>query len=652
MTPPTLSSPNWIGRLSTPTLIVALFVLALSGCVLGLVVWKGYDSRKIALAQSETEIRNLVHSLAEHAAHSVQGVDVVMDDIVSFLRWRPVPVPAFNDRLREIVGNLPQLSELAVIDAQGDVRYASVAPLPRFNNADRGYFLHHRDHADRKLLISGPIQSRNSGRWTIALSRRLETSDGGFAGVVVGTIESNYFSDFYKTIDLGPGGSVSLMRNDGRLLTQWPSLQAGRDMSDSVLFRGELRDSPGGYQRITSPFDGLMKYLAYERISRYPLVVTVARTEESVLAGWREAVRSDAVVASGMLTCVALLAAVLAAQLRSRQQVETLLREREARFRLIDAHIGDIVILLDRDRNLDFVSMSIETVLGIKPEHVLGRGYIALLHPEDLDALRHTADLLRASSVNRRVEFRTWRADGTLVWLEAHFRPTGGADADGADVVGALRDVTRRKAMEDEVEALNARLAELARTDGLTGLPNRRSLDGFIVRAFDADRQLAVLMIDVDDFKGFNDHFGHQAGDDALKQLGGLLAKTVAEARGFAARYGGEEFTVVLPDAGRTAATDFAEALQAAVRALGIRNPASARGGLTVSIGVASKDDGTADATSLLREADIALYEAKRSGRDCIVVAPAAAFVADAAPLAPDHPPAEAAPPQRPARTA
>ena len=86
MSPRPLLFRSWIGRVSTATLVVAIFVIALSASVLGLVVWKGYDSRKIALAQNETEIRNLAHSLAEHATHTFQGADVVLDDIVSFLK--------------------------------------------------------------------------------------------------------------------------------------------------------------------------------------------------------------------------------------------------------------------------------------------------------------------------------------------------------------------------------------------------------------------------------------------------------------------------------------------------------------------------------------------------------------------------------------
>jgi diguanylate cyclase (GGDEF)-like protein/PAS domain S-box-containing protein len=345
-------------------------------------------------------------------------------------------------------------------------------------------------------------------------------------------------------------------------------------------------------------------------------------------------VRSDIVVATGMLACIVLLAAVLAAQLRNRQTFETLLRERDARHRLIDANIGDVVVLLDGYGVVSFVSKSVEAVLGFTPEELMGRTYLDLLHPDDVVGLRSMGKRLADSRAGLRAEFRMERADGTMVWLEANFRFTRNDGTASRNIVCTLRDVTRRKAMEDEVEALNSRLAELARTDGLTGLPNRRALDDFIARVFDTDKQVSVLMIDVDYFKGYNDRLGHQAGDVGLKLISSLLAREVDRIGGLAARYGGEEFAIILPGANAAAAIALAEAARIKISELGLSNPAAPNGHLTVSIGVASRSATTRDAGTLIRDADIALYEAKHRGRNCSV--PASAFVGDAGPLVPD----------------
>ncbi|WP_022722425.1 GGDEF domain-containing protein [Rhodopseudomonas sp. B29] len=329
-----------------------------------------------------------------------------------------------------------------------------------------------------------------------------------------------------------------------------------------------------------------------------------------------------------------LLAALLAVQLRQRERIAGMLREREARYRLIETNIADIVILADRDGTLTFVSMSVRSVLGITPDEMLGRNCLEIVHPDDIEAVRHYGTRLGQNGAGRRVEFRTTHADGTLIWLEAHFRIVADAQGSGRHMVGTLRDITRRKQVEDEVEALNFRLAQMATTDALTGLPNRRALDDHLGRSFDEHLRVAVLMIDVDEFKSFNDNLGHQAGDLGLQRIAELLAHAVAGTKGIAARYGGEEFAIILPGADVAAALTFAEKLRMGVRDLKIANPAARRGIVTISIGIADKTGSAPNAATLLRDADMALYEAKRRGRDCCVTA--ALLITDDAPLAPD----------------
>jgi diguanylate cyclase (GGDEF)-like protein len=173
--------------------------------------------------------------------------------------------------------------------------------------------------------------------------------------------------------------------------------------------------------------------------------------------------------------------------------------------------------------------------------------------------------------------------------------------------------------MQDELTALNARLAELATIDGLTGLANRRTLDGFLSRTFAQDEKLAVLLIDIDHFKGYNDTMGHQAGDLCLKRVASVLADATINTSALAARYGGEEFAIILPGVTEADAMTIAEAVRLRVRALEIPNTAATRGYLSISIGVASRNAQTANEAVLLGEADLALYEAKRRGRDNVV---------------------------------
>jgi diguanylate cyclase (GGDEF)-like protein len=166
-----------------------------------------------------------------------------------------------------------------------------------------------------------------------------------------------------------------------------------------------------------------------------------------------------------------------------------------------------------------------------------------------------------------------------------------------------------------------AQMRALARTDSLTGLATRRVFDEVIVRehaiAKRSKRALALLFIDVDYFKSFNDAYGHQAGDQALVKIAGVIAAGIRYGSDSAARYGGEEFVLLLADTPQSDAIDVAERLRLAVAALDIPHTHSPLGHLTISMGVANYDGNTTlDVNGLIELADEWLYQAKRLGRN------------------------------------
>lgn len=627
-------STKFARRLASPSVIVTLFVLTMSACVIGLVAWKTTDARTTALEHNEVDIRNLTHSLSEHATHTIQAVDVAISDIVAFLgQYSPTP-DRFNRHLSEVAASLPQIEDIVVHDATGETIFTSRRNARQHNNADRDYFAFHRDNPDRDLLVSGPVVSRTSGLQSIVLTKRVQDLSGKFIGVVAATIPSSYFTSFYKSIELGDHSSIALMRTDGHGLIRWPETHVISNPSKMPLFRDKLPNSPTGYYRTRSYFDDLIKYFGYERLPNYPLVVTVAQPEENVLAGWRSHLRTDLAVAATSLCSVILLALLLSAQLRLRARVETTLREREEQYRLLADNIADVVLVLDRDKICRYVSQSATTILRWDPKQIVGTSCFDHIYPDDIVAVKLAYSRLTDTTDARTIVFRMIRGDLSLAWVEANFKraPLSHGDDSATDIVAVLRDVTRRREMEDQLNALNSRLAELATTDSLTGLANRRTLDVFLRREFAATNQLAVLLLDIDHFKGFNDTQGHQAGDQCLRRVAEVLAEATANSRGLSARYGGEEFALILPGLSEEAALDLAETVRLKVQSLGLANTASEHGCVTVSIGVAAKLPGTSSEVALLGEADQALYEAKRSGRNrCIP----GSSLHDAASLAP-----------------
>jgi diguanylate cyclase (GGDEF)-like protein/PAS domain S-box-containing protein len=615
------TSPGGLLRRITPGMIVIFFALVMTACILGVVVWKALEAKANALERGGTDIQNLAHSLAEHAAHTIQSADIAMSGMVDALKYRS-PVPErFNKYLAETVAALPQLREIGVLDPDGEWRYSSLPETPRHNNSDRAYFVYHRDNDGPKLRISEPFRSRLTGRSTILLSKRINRQDGGFGGVLTAAIDTDYFNNFYRTFQLGPDGGISLLRNDGLVLVRWPMSDRSNDLSKTDLFKTHLKQSSVGCYKIVSPFDGVVKYFGYEETSQFPLVVTVAMSEDWLLSGWLATLRTDAIVAGVLLCMIILLAALLSSQFSFRMKVERILREREAHYRLLANNIADVIILIDARGMLRFVSQSVEPVLGLRGPELIGKSCLDLVHPDDKESVMAASARLSGPGAVSTLAFRIARLDGTLVWVECNFKLASQGDAAAEmEFVGVLRDITERKRMEDELNLLNRRLTQLAATDGLTGLTNRRAFDGFLRREYESCEEIAVLLFDIDNFKGYNDSYGHQAGDRCLQAVAKVIGDATSSTSGLSARYGGEEFAVVLPNVCEDDALKVAEAIRLTVRALGLANSAASRGYVTISAGIASRTRSTLSEGALVGEADIALYEAKRLGRNRTIV--------------------------------
>ncbi|MGY4284378.1 diguanylate cyclase (GGDEF)-like protein [Bradyrhizobium sp. LM2.7] len=187
-------------------------------------------------------------------------------------------------------------------------------------------------------------------------------------------------------------------------------------------------------------------------------------------------------------------------------------------------------------------------------------------------------------------------------------------------VVAVVRDVTEQRDLQDK-------LASLATTDGLTGLANRSTFDERLAEEWARARrdgtQLSLLLIDLDHFKAFNDHYGHLAGDGCLRALGRILSAEAKRPADVAARYGGEEFAVLLPNTDAQGCARVGEEIRAALHDLA--HAACPKSALTAGHCEPRRRDGapiptTTDGSTLVAAADRALYAAKDSGRDRLVM--------------------------------
>ena len=282
----------------------------------------------------------------------------------------------------------------------------------------------------------------------------------------------------------------------------------------------------------------------------------------------------------------------------------------ERRFRSLVQHASDIIMIVSADGLIRYVSPSVQRVLGHRVETLLGSAFVDLMHPEDREwAVPFLAGPAHRCTQLPPVAWRLRRVDGS--WL--HGETVGSNLLDDSAVAGlvlATRDVSERKTLEE-------RLAHHAFHDSLTGLANRRQFQERVQAALLDPRRrasgLAVLFLDLDDFKTVNDSLGHSAGDELLVYVAQRL-KRCLRAHDLPARIGGDEFAVLLDNAGSEAEV---EAIAHRIVSV-LDEPHTVQGTEVLaraSIGIAIPGVDEYDGDSLLRNADTSMYSVKRTGK-------------------------------------
>ena len=322
---------------------------------------------------------------------------------------------------------------------------------------------------------------------------------------------------------------------------------------------------------------------------------------------------------------------VVVRNIDERMRAEQRLKESETRYRLLADNSTDMVFQLDRHFVRQYVSPACRELLGYEPEEMMGVKPVSMAHPDDAPRLALVFQTLMSGHADRQsIINRIRHRDGNWIWVEAQFRTVKDPNTGLPNgIIGALRDISARKAVEDELAEANRRLQTLAGQDSLTGLGNRRTFDEALAKEFRRSRRdkgpLGLVMIDVDRFKTFNDAYGHPAGDDCLRQVGKAIGNAIRRPGDLAARYGGEEFAVLLPDTDEAGAAVIAERIRQSVSDLAICHAANSNGVVTISAGAAAEidDDAHTKHEDLVNLADRALYRAKDGGRNVVVCATA-----------------------------
>ena len=296
-----------------------------------------------------------------------------------------------------------------------------------------------------------------------------------------------------------------------------------------------------------------------------------------------------------------------------KQQQEEV-KSSERKLRALAESAYDAIVMTDNLGRVSFWNHAAEKLFGYAEPEALGRDVHELISPRDRsmegkEALPPLSLTGKSSAVGDIREVEGVDKQGRHIPLELSV--AGFRLSDRWFAVATIRDITERRATE-------LKLRELATTDALTGLNNRRWFmelaQAEFARSRRYNRALAMFMMDIDHFKRVNDTHGHDVGDQVLSSLAGIAVGALREAD-IVGRLGGEEFGVLLPETSRQAALDTAERLRKAVEKAEIRTNAGPLR-ITVSLGVAVMGGTTRTVDALLKDADVALYEAKQSGRN------------------------------------
>ncbi|HEY1588732.1 MAG TPA: sensor domain-containing diguanylate cyclase [Rhodanobacter sp.] len=273
-----------------------------------------------------------------------------------------------------------------------------------------------------------------------------------------------------------------------------------------------------------------------------------------------------------------------------------------------------------------YIGPQIESLLGWEPSSwVSVQDWAERMHPEDRAWAVDFCVAQSKAGVDHEADYRALCKSGEYVWIRDVVHVVRNADGSVDSLIGFMFDISERKRTEQKLIDMQKELEELSFKDGLTGVANRRRFDAIMELEWANARRnrqpLSLVMLDIDYFKQYNDHYGHLEGDQCLKLVAHALGKAATRARDFVARFGGEEFVLVLPETDESAATKIAERCRELISNERIPH---ARSGiiplLTVSVGVGTTIPGHGDEPlPFIETVDKRLYQAKQRGRNTIV---------------------------------
>lgn len=612
---------------------VAVGLVCASTFAIGVTIWWLHSD---AIHDASKDSTNLSVVLAEQIANSIQSIDLVLTEIKNQEEkvgaassdefYRVLRSEKTHKNLMEWASRLQQAEFITLVDRNGKVVNTTLQwPSPEIDLSDRTHFRYFKNNDDKEIFISDALTNRINGTSFISFGKRITGKDGAFLGEVLIGIKLSYFESIYKSISLLPDQTFLLLRRDGAVVVRYPDqvVRAGEKIPPASPWH-RLVSQGGGTFQAPGLFDGRARLMAVQPLKRYPLVVNVGVAEKVALASWRKQAMTLGIGALLLIVCSAFLLYALRKQFlrlaTARAKVVEKARElASANSQLSIAHaqtnaalnnMSQGLVMLDSQTRLVLCNKRYLEMYDLSPEFVMPgrtlreivehRAEVGSFHAGDVEL--YLAEV--ADAVSRRKGFSkvTRLHDGRIISIVNE--PMG-----GGGWVATHEDITEAKRAE-------GRIAQAACVDSLTGLPNREvfceQLEQEIKRVRRGER-LAVLYLDLDNMKQVNEALGHSAGDKLLMGAADRLRHCVRDID-VVARLSGDEFAIIQKCLDQPSdAAALATRISTAFREPFEFDGDSVLVDVSIGISIAPNDASTLD--GLMKTADIALYEAKNTGR-------------------------------------
>ncbi|NLY42557.1 MAG: diguanylate cyclase [Clostridiaceae bacterium] len=304
-------------------------------------------------------------------------------------------------------------------------------------------------------------------------------------------------------------------------------------------------------------------------------------------------------------------------------EIEKKLRKTEFRFQKIVETAIEGILIFDKDYKITFANEKMASVLGYAVDEMIGKSYVSFFPESQMDVYKYQ-ESLRKKGADSVYECCLLRKDGRSHWFLVSAKAILDEYGRFEGSFAMLTDINERKEMELLLEESNRQLKELSNKDSLTGIANRRCFDATLEHEYSRFRRsnskLSIILLDIDNFKEYNDCYGHVMGDDCLRQIGRVLTCCINRSVDLTARYGGEEFACILPDTDIHTAVKIAEDIRQKIQELKIEHKkSSVLEYVTASFGVTTvRYSPESSLEEIIAMADKLLYKAKVSGRNRI----------------------------------